>query len=76
MKLESKHGCYNVGAVFGVFFFTFFVKNFVIHFVMSKKMVRSGCLGLVKHFYLIQTIILTRLLAMVTRHLKNMRFFC
>ena len=43
-----------VGALFGAV--RIFVKNFVIHFIMSKKMVRSECLGLVKHIYLIQTI--------------------
>ena len=47
------------GAVFGGF--RIFVKNFVIHFYV-EKMVRSECLGLVKHIYLIQTIILIRLL--------------
>ena len=42
-----------VGAVFGVFRNSFF---------LCHKMVRGECLGLVKHIYLIQTIILIRLL--------------
>ena len=48
------------GAVFGGF--RIFVKNFVIRFFYVEKMVRSECLSLVKHIYLIQTIILIRLL--------------
>ena len=47
-------------AVFGVFLH-FFVKNFIIHF-LCRKMVQSECLGHVKHIYLIQTLILIRLL--------------
>ena len=49
-----------VGAVFGVF--RIFVKNFAIYFFYVEEKVWSQCLGLVKHIYLIQTIILTRLL--------------
>ena len=48
-----------VGTVFGVF--RIFVKKFLIPFV-SQKMIRSECLGLVKHIYLIEAIILIRLL--------------
>ena len=49
-----------VGAVF-VVFRIFLSKKNVFHIFMSK-MVRSECLGLVKHMCLIQTIILIRLL--------------
>ena len=36
--------------------------HFVIHFVMCEKMMWSQCLGLVKHFYSIQAIILISLI--------------
>ena len=60
MKLESNHGSSNGRCCFDVF--RIFVKKFVIHFVISKTMIRGECLGLVKHIYLIQIIILIRLL--------------
>ena len=49
-----------IGAVFCVF--GIFCQKFCNSFFMSKKKVLSQCLGLVKHIYFIQTIILTRLL--------------
>ena len=49
-----------VGTVFGVF--RNFVKHFVIHFVYVEKMIQSECLGLVKHIYSIQAIILIYLI--------------
>ena len=49
-----------VGAVFGVF--RIFCKKKKCNSFLCKKMVRNDCLGLVKHIYLIQTIILIRLL--------------
>ena len=49
-----------VGAVFGVF--RIFCQIFCNSFLYGEKMVRSECLGLVKHIYLIQNIILIRLL--------------
>ena len=48
-----------VGAVFGVFHI--FRQKFCNSFCYVERMVRSECLGLVKHIYLIQTIILVRL---------------
>ena len=47
-----------VGAVLSVF--RIFVKKFYNSFCYVEKMVRSECLSLVKHVYLIQTIILIR----------------
>ena len=61
-----------VGAVFGVF--RICCLKICNSFFMSKTMVRSECLGLVKHFDLIQTMIDPS--TMVIRHFKNMRFFC
>ena len=49
-----------VGGVFGVF--CIFCQKLCNSFRYVKKMVRCECLGLVKHIYLIQTIILIRLL--------------
>ena len=49
-----------VGAVFGVF--RIFCQKFCNLFFYVEEKVWSQCLGLVKHIYLIQTIILTRLL--------------
>ena len=49
-----------VGAVFGCFSH-FLSKKLEIIF-LCQKMVRSECLDLVKHIYLIQSIILIRLL--------------
>ena len=49
-----------VGAVFGVF--RICCQKFGNSYCYVEKMVRSECLGLVKHIYLIQTIILIRLL--------------
>ena len=60
-----------VGAVFGVF--RIFVKNFVIHFVMSKngpeRMSGSSQTYLFNSNYNIDPS------TMVIRHFKNMRFF-
>ena len=49
-----------VGAVFGVF--RIFVKKNCNSFCYVETLVWIECLGLVKHIYLIQTIILIRLL--------------
>ena len=61
-----------VGAVFGVF--RIFCQKFCNSFFMSKKQVWSECLGLVKHIYLIQTIILTRLLWLSSNSKKCVSF--
>ena len=49
-----------VGAVFWCF--SNFLSKKLLFIFSCQKMVRSECLGLVKHIYLIQTIILIRLL--------------
>ena len=49
-----------VGAVFGVF--SHFCQKFCNSIFYVEKMVRSECLGLVKHIYLIQTLTFIRLL--------------
>ena len=59
MKLESNHGSSNGRCCFWCF--SHFAKILQFIFYVEKK-VWSECLGLVKHIYLIQTIILTRLL--------------
>ena len=63
MKLESNHGS-SVGRCcfwcFSHFFFFFFFK--CNSFCYVEEMVGSECLGLVKHIYLNQTIILICLL--------------
>ena len=51
-----------IGAVLGVF--RIFCQKFCNSFCYVEKMVRSECPGLVKHIYLIQTIILIRLLCL------------
>ena len=45
--------------------FSHFCQKFCISFCYVEKMIRSECLGLVKHIYLIQTIILIRLLRLL-----------
>ena len=59
MKLESNHGSSNGRHCFGVV--RILVKNCNL-FCYVVKMIRSECLGLVKHIYLIQAIILIRFL--------------
>ena len=49
-----------VDADFGVF--RIFCQKLCNSFCYVEKVIRSDCLGLVKHIYLIQTIILIRLL--------------
>ena len=60
MKLESNMAFPTDGVDFGVF--RIFCKKLCNSFCFVENMVRSKCLGLVKTIYLIQTIILIRLL--------------
>ena len=61
MKLESNHGSSD-GRYCFFCVFRIFVKKIVIYFFKFEKMTRSERLGLIKHIYSIQAIILIRLL--------------
>ena len=77
MKLESNHGSSNDRCCFLLFFvcFSHVCQKFCNSFFYVETMVRSECLGLVKHFLFNSNYDIDPS-AIVIRHLKNMHFFC